>query len=325
MYKKHKVAAVIPAYKEEHQIHKVITTMPDFIDAIVIIDDCSPDNTSKVVESFMDEYPNIVLLKHEVNQGVGGAIATGYKWARDNEMDAAVVMAGDGQMDPKELPYLLEPIVNDETDYSKANRLIAGDSFNKIPKIRWIGNSALSFLTKIASGYWHIADSQTGYTVANREVLHTLEWDNMFKRYGQPNDVLVKLNVYDFRVMDIPQEPVYDVGEVSGINIKKAIFSIGWLIIKLFFWRLKEKYVVRDFHPLVLFYMMSFFFFLINIFLGVRMITSFFTDGFLPENTFIAWLFTFGFSLQSAFFAMWMDMDYTSKKSKSHHDKHIKE
>lgn len=315
MYKDHTIAAVIPAYNESTQIEKVITTMPDYVDYIVITDDCSKDNTIEVIEKCQKDFPKIVLIKHENNQGVGGAIATGYEWARDNNIDAAVVMAGDGQMDPKDLPDLLDPIVENKTDYSKANRLIVGKSYKKIPIIRFFGNSALSFLTKIASGYWHIADSQTGYTVANKKVLHTLDWDNMYKRYGQPNDVLVKLNVHNFRVMDIAQEPVYNVGEVSGINIKKAVFSIGWLIVKLFFWRLREKYVIRDFHPLVLFYMMSFLFMSLTLLLFLRLILLWVANGTAPELTFIAFLFTFGFSFQSAFFAMWMDMDYNRKQN----------
>ncbi|MDP7319717.1 MAG: glycosyltransferase family 2 protein [Bacteriovoracaceae bacterium] len=315
MYKEHTVAAVIPAYNESTQIKKVITTMPDYVDHIVITDDCSKDNTVEIIESCLKDYPKVVLIKHEKNQGVGGAIATGYKWARDNNIDTAVVMAGDGQMNPKDLPDLLDPVVEGVTDYSKANRLIVGQSHKKIPKIRFFGNSALSFLTKIASGYWHVADSQTGYTVANKKVLHTLDWDNMYKRYGQPNDVLVKLNVHNFRVMDIAQEPVYNVGEASGINIKKAVFSIGWLIVKLFFWRLREKYIIRDFHPLVLFYMMSFLFMFLSVILFLRLILLWISQGTAPELTFIALLFTFGTSFQSAFFAMWMDMDYNRKQN----------
>src|SRR4051812_13193346 len=138
MYKSKTVAVVVPAFKEETQIGKVITTMPSFVDQIVIIDDCSPDRTSDVVKDYQTRESRIVLIRHDVNQGVGGAIATGYKWARDHNIDVAVVMAGDGQMDPEDLPALLGPVVNDEVDYCKGNRLFTDEAFKRIPKTRFI-------------------------------------------------------------------------------------------------------------------------------------------------------------------------------------------
>src|SRR4051812_21120139 len=124
MYRGKSVAVVVPAYNEEKQIHKVITTMPDYIDKVVIVDDCSKDGTSRVVSEYAARDKRVVLIRLEVNEGVGGAIAAGYVWARDNGMDCAAVMAGDGQMDPIELPGLLDPIVDDDADYTKGNRLL---------------------------------------------------------------------------------------------------------------------------------------------------------------------------------------------------------
>nr|WP_320191917.1 glycosyltransferase family 2 protein [uncultured Desulfobacter sp.] len=310
MYKKKSIAVVVPAHNEEKQIGMVIETMPEFVDHIVIIDDESPDRTSEVTKEYQTKYPKVVLIEHEVNQGVGGAIASGYKWARDNDIDVAVVMAGDGQMNPDDLPNIIEPIINGEVDYTKGNRLFTGEAFKKIPKVRYFGNSALSLLTKIASGYWHVADSQTGYTAVNKKVLKTIDWDRMYKRYGQPNDLLVRLNLYNFRVRDVPVEPVYNNGEQSGINIKKAIFSIGWLIVKLFFWRIKEKYIIRDFHPLVFFYLLGFFMGCINIFFFFRLFYRWSVEGAVPEITFLIWMFSFSIGLISVFFAMWFDMEY---------------
>jgi len=189
MYKGKLVCVVVPAYNEEKQIEKVIDTIPDFIDTTVIVDDKSQDKTVEVVKYYPGSKGKLVLIEHKNNQGVGGAIASGYKWARDNGMDAAVVMAGDGQMDPKDLPALLDPVVEGRVDYSKGNRLFTGEAYKKIPKVRYFGNGILSLMTKIASGYWHIADSQSGYTVINKTALHTIDWDQMYKRYGQPNDL----------------------------------------------------------------------------------------------------------------------------------------
>ena len=248
MYKDKSICVVVPAYNEAKQIGKVIETMPDYVDRIVIIDDVSIDETIKTVKQYQQDNDRIVLIKHDENQGCGGGLATGYIWARDNGFDVAVRMDGDGQMNPDDLTALLDPVVEGKVDYSKGNRLFTGEAYKKIPKIRYFGNAFLSLLTKIASGYWHVADSQSGYTVINKKALHTIDWDKMYKRYGQPNDIMVRLNTYNFKVTDVLIEPVYNVGEKSGIKIREVLFTISWLLIKMFFWRMKEKYIIRDFH-----------------------------------------------------------------------------
>lgn len=310
MYKNNKISVVVPAYNEETQIARVIETMPECVDMIVIVNDRSKDRTSEVIRAHAGYLAGrVTLLEHEVNQGVGGAIATGYKWSRDNGYDVAVVMAGDGQMDPEDLPAILDPVVDGEADYTKGNRLVTGEAFKKIPKIRFFGNSALSLLTKIASGYWHVADSQTGYTAINRAALEEIDWDNMYKRYGQPNDLLVKLNVANMRVIDVPIEPVYNVGEKSGIKIRKVVFTIGSLLVRLFFWRLKEKYIIRNFHPLVFFYTVGFAGLGISFVLFLRLLWLWFARGDVPEITFLGCFFSLSLSVNSLFFAMWFDYD----------------
>jgi glycosyltransferase involved in cell wall biosynthesis len=310
MFQNKSVAVVVPAFNEETQISRVVSTMPALVDKIVIVNDCSRDSTSERVRELQTTYPNIQLIEHQFNQGVGGAIATGYEWVRDNNFDIAVVMAGDGQMDPNDLPSLLQPVVDDRADYTKGNRLVTGDAFKKIPKIRFFGNAALSLLTKIASGYWRVADSQTGYTAINRRALAAIDWKSMYKRYGQPNDLLVKLNVHNMRVKDVPVEPVYNIGEKSGIKVHKVIFTIGWLIVKLFFWRLKEKYIIRDFHPLVLFYGLgSLFGGVASILLLRLLVLWWFVEGSVPQMTALACFFAFSLSFQSIVFAMWLDYE----------------
>lgn len=309
MYKNKTICVVVPCYNEERQIEKVIGTMPDFIDKIVTVDDCSRDKTVEVIRKIAISNNKVVALEHSLNQGVGGAIATGYKWARDNNMDVAVVMAGDGQMDPIELPRVLDPVVEGLVDYTKTNRLFYGDAYKQIPRIRFIGNSILSLLTKIASGYWHIADSQSGYTAICREALHTIDWDKMYKRYGQPNDLLVRLNVYNFRVRDIVTKPVYNVGEKSSMKVWKVVFTISWLLLKLFFFRLKEKYLIRDFHPLVFFYFSGLFLQLLSLPLLIRFIYFWIVYDHIPKVNFLAWMFTVIMSVQFILFAMWFDMD----------------
>lgn len=309
MYKEKKVACIIPAFKEESQILKTLETMPDYLDFLIVVDDCSPDKTGEIVSNRKQSDNRIFLIRHEKNQGVGGAIASGYIKARELEVDAAVVMAGDGQMDPEDLPDLLDPVVEQNVDYSKGNRLFTGEAYEKIPKIRYYGNAVLSMLTKIASGYWHIADSQTGYTVIGKRALDMIDWNQMYKRYGQPNDLLVRLNILDMVVKDVPVKPVYNIGEKSGINIGKVMFTIPNLLCRLFLWRMKEKYIIRNFHPLVFFYLLGFVFSLATVVLFGRLFFVWYDSGLIPKVNALAAMFSFMSASLFILFAMWFDME----------------
>lgn len=310
MYKNKTVAVVVPAYNEEHLISRVIETMPDFIDYIVVVNDDSQDRTGDIVQQYVQQTNNrVVLINLTKNKGVGGAITEGYKWCRDHQIDATAVMAGDAQMDPDDLPALLDPVVNGEVDYAKGNRLFTGEAWQKIPKSRYMGNAALSLMTKIASGYWHIADSQTGYTVANYHVLRRLDLDSIYQRYGMPNDILVKLNIYNFRVRDIEIKPIYGIGEKSGIKPLLVIPRFFWLLSHLFFYRMFQKYVIRDFHPLIFFYALSFFLNSIGTVLAARMILIWIKVGVIPSINALAVFFSFIIGIQMLLFAMWFDMN----------------
>ncbi len=309
MYKDKTLCVVIPAYNESSQIGKVITAMPGYVDKIVVVDDASKDGTADMISRRRSECPDIVLLRHDVNQGCGGALATGYQWAATNKMDIVVRMDGDGQMNPDDLPALLDPVADDIADYAKGNRLVTGEAYRRMPKIRYFGNAFLSLMTKVASGYWHVADFQSGYTAMNAAVLHTIDWSRMYRRYGQPNDLLVRLNVYNFRVADVPVEPVYHVGEHSGIRLKSVIFTISWLLAKMFLWRMKEKYIIRDFHPLIFFYILGALFGAATMFLSVRLIYFKWTTGFFPHTSSLAAMFSFMSSSLFTLFGMWFDME----------------
>lgn len=255
MYENKKIGVVVPCHNESRMIGKVLETMPDFVDRVFVVDDCSDDDTLRLAADAAKQRPDLIrVIAHEQNQGVGGAIATGYKAAAGEGMDVTAVMAGDGQMAPGDLPAIVGPVVRGQCDYAKGNRLFTGDAWNMIPKVRYLGNAALSLLTKIASGYWHVADSQSGYTAISREAIERIDMNRMYRRYGQPNDLLVRLNIYNFRVRDIPIQPVYGIGERSGLRPIRSIPSLSWLLFRLFLHRLFQKYVIRDFHPLVFFY-----------------------------------------------------------------------
>ena len=313
MYKEKTVAVVVPAYNEEALIVKTIVSMPELVDRIIVVNDGSTDRTAEIVEETAKEDSRVSLMKHEVNQGVGGAIVTGYKRARDLGMDITVIMAGDAQMDPRDLINIIEPVATEKADYTKGNRLFYGDAWNMIPHYRYLGNSFLSLMTKIASGYWHIADSQSGYTAISLIVLRRIDLEKIYKRYGMPNDLLIKLNQHDFRVKDVHIRPVYNVGEKSGIKLVEVIPKIIWLLFKGFWQRLFKKYVIKDFHPLIFFYLLSFVLLTASVPLTIRLFYIWAIRGNIPDINAMALVFTLISGLQTLFFGMWFDMEYNKK------------
>ncbi len=302
-----RVAVVVPAHDESTLIGTTIGGIPPLVDRIYVVDDGSSDGTSEAARAAGDA--RVEVIRHERNRGVGAATVTGYRRALEDGADVIVVMNGDNQMDPAELPALVQPVAHGACDYTKANRLFTGQAFQLIPKTRFFGNAVLSLLTKIASGYWHIADSQSGYTAISREMLAQLDLDRVYTRYGFPNDMLVHLNVWNARVRDIPSRPIYGVGERSGIRYRHVVPRISWLLLRGFFWRLWEKYVKRDFHPLVFFYAIGIVTFVAGVVLGAvvvgyRIAGNQFTVG---TVVLIALLVISG--SQFTLFAMWFDME----------------
>jgi glycosyltransferase involved in cell wall biosynthesis len=302
-----RVAVVVPAHEEEALIAATIGGIPSLVDRIYVVDDGSGDATAERARDSGDV--RVEVISHERNQGVGAATVTGYRRALVDGFDVIAVMNGDNQMDPADLPELVRPVARGEVDYTKANRLFTGQAWELIPRTRYLGNAVLSMLTKIASGYWHVADSQSGYTVISREMLGQLELDRVYTNYGFPNDMLVHLNVWNARVRDVPSRPVYGVGERSGIRYRHVVPKISWLLLKGFFRRLWEKYVIRDFHPLVFFYLFGMLATAAGVILGLvvvgfRLAGNQFTVG---TVVLIALLVLSG--SQFTLFAMWFDME----------------
>ena len=249
------------------------------------------------------------MLVHPANSGVGAAIVTGYKRALAERMDATAVMAGDNQMDPDELEPFALPIVRDELDYAKANRLFTGSAWQLIPRNRYLGN----------------ADSQPPDEGRLRVLAHRRQPGRVHGRlaadaaaarprphlrlYGFPNDMLVHLNVWNARVRDFPSRPIYGVGERSGIKIRRVVPRISWLLWKGFFWRMREKYVIRDFHPLVFFYFLGFLMTTIGLALGIfETVLRFGGNPITPATIVLVALLLISGS-QFTLFAMWFDME----------------
>ena len=302
-----RVAVVVPAFEEEHLVAETLQGIPDFVDRIYVVDDASPDETASRARAVGD--PRVEVIVHEKNGGVGAAIVTGYLRAREERIDVTCVMAADNQMDPDELAGLVTPVARGEVDYTKANRLITGEAWKLIPRSRYLGNAVLSLLTKIASGYWHVADSQAGYTALSLDALRRLDLGALYPRYGFPNDMLVHLNVVEARVRDVPSRPVYNVGEQSGIRYSRVIPSISWLLLKAFFWRLKEKYVIRDFHPLVFFYAFGFVATLVGLVLGLVELGYRLAGNAVSVGTVVLIALLLISGSQFTLFAMWFDME----------------
>jgi len=306
-YKNKTIGIVIPAFNEERLIGDTLRSIPKYVDRVYVIDDCSKDKTAEITQVFAKNDPRVTCISHEKNKGVGAAIITGYKKAMEDGVDIAAVMAGDNQMDPKHLPALLNPIVDGSADYTKGNRLLNAEFRKGMSKWRSFGNTILTFLTKMASGYWQIMDPQNGYTAISTRALERINPDSIYSWYGYCNDILVKLNVFGFNVQDIIMPARYGT-EKSKIKYSRYIFKVSWLLFTDFFWRLKTKYIWLNFHPLVLFYIfgilltpISLLGFAYSLYFTFILGESLFVNGVLSLLLLII-------GLQSLFFAMLFDM-----------------
>jgi glycosyltransferase involved in cell wall biosynthesis len=300
------VAVVVPAWNEEVLVASTVSGVPAFVDRIVVVDDGSTDRTA---QRAADADPRVEVVSHERNLGVGAAIVSGYRRSLAEGTDVTCVMAADGQLDPEDLEHLARAVAVGECHYAKANRLFTGQAWKLIPRTRYLGNAVLSFLTKIASGYWHVADSQSGYTAIDLASLRLLDLDRLYRRYGFPNDMLVHLNVYDRRVRDYPSRPIYGVGERSGIRLRKVIPRMSWLLLKGFFWRLRVKYVIRDFHPLVFFYAFGILMTVCGLALGILETVLRIMGNTVSVATVVLVALLLIFGAQFTLFAMWFDME----------------
>jgi len=198
----------------------------------------------------------VVAIQHRENEGAGGAIKTGYLAALVDGVDAVATIDGDGQMDPEVLSDLLDPLVEDDIDYTKGNRLLHREYRSEMPTLRLVGNFILTFLTKIASGYWRVMDPQNGYTVISRQALEAVSVKDLYEGYGYCNELLIKLNVAEMRIADVPTDVEYS-DEESHIQYSSYIPKVSMLLLGGFLWRLKTKYLILDFHPLVFFYLLG--------------------------------------------------------------------
>jgi glycosyltransferase involved in cell wall biosynthesis len=241
---------IIPVYNEENFIKNVISKIPKIVEQIIVVDDCSKDSTSDIVLSLADD--RIKLIKHEINTGVGGAVISGYRYALKAGADIVVKIDGDGQMDPEQIPKIVSPIIDGKADYCKGFRFHDTRNLKGMPVARLIGNIGLSFLTKIASGYWNIFDPTSGYTAIHREALSLLKLDNLHNGYFFESDMLINLYKIQAVVMDVEISNKYG-DEESQLNPVHVSFEFSYLLIKATIKRFLWRYFIADFTPVSLF------------------------------------------------------------------------
>ena len=249
------IFVVIPIYNESRHISDVLKQIPEEVQQIVIVDDCSEDNSSEIVLAEKDE--RIKLIRHEKNIGVGGAMVTGYKYSLKAGADIVVKIDGDGQMDPAEIPRVVSPIRNGEADYTKGFRFYNLENIKQMPIIRLIGNIILSFLTKITSGYWSIFDPTNGYTAIHRVALSRINLNGLNQGYFFETDMLARLYRIHAVVRDVQISNRYG-PEVSNLNPLHVSLKFPYLLAKAFVMRILWRYFVADFTPVSLFILLGF-------------------------------------------------------------------
>jgi glycosyltransferase involved in cell wall biosynthesis len=237
-----RVAVVVPAFREARLIGRTISAIPQFVDIILVVDDASDDETVVVAQSMDD--PRVRIVQHPENRGVGAAIVSGYAEAFALGMDVAVVMAGDAQMDPLDLPALLAPVTHGEADYAKGNRLAFPGVRERMPFARYLGNHVLSLLTRMITGL-AVTDSQCGYTALTREAAERLPLERLWPRYGYPNDLLGEIAMAGLRSVDVVVRPIY-ADEVSGIGLRHALFVVPYVLMRVAMRRMLRAFVGEE-------------------------------------------------------------------------------
>jgi len=240
MYKGSKIGVVILAYNVEGFIRNSIEKLPAFVDRIYVIDDGSSDDTANVVKALPNS--NIYLAQHERNKGPGAAMLTGCKAALEDKMDIVIKLDGDDQMHSEQLEYLIMPIIGKRADYAKGDRLSNPNYWGQMSRFRLVGNILLTVLTRVASGYWHLNDSQNGFVAISKKALENINIETIYPYYGYLNDILVRLNVSNYKVLDVPMLARYG-SEKSSIKLKFYIPKVSFLLLRSFLWRLWRKYI----------------------------------------------------------------------------------
>lgn len=247
MFNNQKIAVIIPTYKAENHLRQVIEGLPQIIDHIIVVNDKCPQGSGNIAVELQTGDPRIIVLFHEINQGVGGSMITGYRKAIELGCDVMVKMDSDDQMDPAFIPELIKPIVENKAGYAKGNRFVDFKALRSMPGFRLFGNSALSFFVKACSGYWNLMDPTNGFTAISQESLLKLNLDKISKRYFFESDMLIHLNIQNTVIKDVPIPARYG-SEESSLSIRNTMTRFPFLLIKGLTKRFILKYLIYDFN-----------------------------------------------------------------------------
>jgi len=250
------IATVIPAYGVERDIESVLRGLPAFVKHIIVVDDASPDGSAELVLAAAKKDGRITLIRHVENQGVGGAMISGFRKALELGAKIVVKLDGDGQMDPAHIPALVTPLIQGKADYVKGNRFRDFQSLQKMPFIRRVGNLGLSFLTKAATGYWGIFDPTNGYFATRAEILTQLPLNKIDQRYYFETSMLANLYLLGALVVDIPIPARYG-NETSNLSIRRALFEFPLKLLATLGQRILLKYYIYDFSIMSLYLMIG--------------------------------------------------------------------
>ena len=242
-----KIAVVIPCYNVERHIAGVVDSLPSEVDTVIAIDDRSTDNTGLVLEQLAAKNVRLTCIRHDTNQGVGGAMITGYRKALELGAEIVIKIDGDGQMDPRDIPALIQPLLQGTADFTKGNRFRDLSALRRMPVIRRIGNLGLSFLIKAASGYWNIFDPSNGFTAIRHEILRDVPLDKIDLRYFFESSMLIQLYHLNAVVRDVPMKARYG-DEVSGLSITRTLFEFPPKLLIAFIKRIILRYFLFDFN-----------------------------------------------------------------------------
>jgi len=252
LYKKLSIGVVVPAYNEEKLILKTLSTLPTFVDHVVVVNDASTDNTLRVVKKYANKDPRVTILNNTENHGLGYGLKKGLKKGVELGCDRLAIMAGDAQMDPDYLNKLLDAVDKYRLDYVKANRFMDYEALQAMPKYRKFGNILVTMLTKFATGYYTIFDTQNGYAVYTKDVVERIPWPLVGDRYEYENTILIALSIINAKVKDYPIPAIYG-QEKSTIKLFSTVSRVLKILFFGFWKRIYYKYVIYGFHPIALF------------------------------------------------------------------------
>jgi glycosyltransferase involved in cell wall biosynthesis len=262
------IAVVIPCYKVENHIESVVHSIPEMVQTIVLVNDCSPDKTPDILNQLALNYPSISVIHHKKNKGVGGAMLSGFEKAFEMGADIAIKLDGDGQMDASNINHLIQPILKEKADFAKGNRFKDHIAIRQMPIIRRIGNIGLSFFIKAASGYWNIFDPTNGYIAITKEIYHALDKNRIHQRYYFESSLLIELYHVNAVIEDVPMKAKYG-NEVSNLSVTKTLFEFPPKLFLAFLRRILLKYFLYEFTIASLYLLTGLPLLLIGIYYGI--------------------------------------------------------